>query len=710
MPDDPAVRKDDASTNAPRRANSGSAAVPGSPANEETLSPGGRRTGAKLPGGRPASKPSGKSKAKAKPKADHAAAPVAAAAAAAPPAEPARPQPRIAPAAASPPQAASTPAPPAAPEGAAGPKIDVEAFAANIARVVEQGGKALAAYLKPREEGRIQDTTAESVTDVVKTFGQVMEYWLADPQRAVEVQATLGKAYLDLWASTVKRMAGEATAPVAAPEPQDKRFSDPEWSSNQFFDFLKQGYLVSSQWAKHLVDDAQGLDPATKQKAQFYVRQIANALAPSNFVLTNPELLRETLASNAENLVRGMRMLTEDIEAGGGDLKIRQSDGSMFEVGRNLAVTPGKVIFQNELMQVIQYAPTTPKVLKVPLLIIPPWINKYYILDLTPEKSFIRWCVAQGVTVFVISWVNPDERLAQKTFFDYMREGPLVALDIVKQATGEKKAHTIGYCVGGTLLAATLAYMAARKDDRVLSATFFTAQTDFTYAGDLKVFVDEPQLQALEQKMQERGYLEGKKMANVFNLLRSNDLIWPYVINNYLKGKAPFPFDLLYWNSDSTRMPAANHSYYLRSCYIENRMTRGEMDVDGIKLDLGAVKVPVYELATREDHIAPAKSVFLGSTFFGGPVRFVLAGSGHIAGVVNPPDKQKYQHWTGPRPSGEDVDGWIARATEHPGSWWPDWVEWIRGHDATEVDARAPGGGKLAPIEDAPGSYVKARD
>jgi polyhydroxyalkanoate synthase len=368
------------------------------------------------------------------------------------------------------------------------------------------------------------------------------------------------------------------------------------------------------------------------------------------------------------------------------------------------------VIFQNELMQLIQYAPSTPKVLKRPLLIIPPWINKYYILDLTPEKSFIKWCVAQGLTVFVVSWVNPDARLAHKTFFDYMREGVLTALDVVRQATGENKTHVIGYCVGGTLLAAALAYMAAKGDDRVLSATFFAAQTDFTHAGDLQVFVDEQQLAALEKQMAERGYLEGGKMSTVFNLMRSNDLIWPYVINNYLKGKAPFPFDLLFWNSDSTRMPPANHSYYLRSCYIENRLAKGEMEVEGIKLDLRKVTVPIYELATREDHIAPARSVLLGSSFFGGPVRFVLAGSGHIAGVVNPPDKQKYQHWTGPKPSGGDLESWIASAEEHPGSWWPDWVAWIRSHDPAEVEAREPGGGVLPAIEDAPGSYVKVRD
>src|SRR5262245_41932186 len=362
--------------------------------------------------------------------------------------------------------------------------------------MVEEGGKAMAAYLKPREEGRSDDEYAE-VTDVVKTIGQVADYWLRDPQRALELQSSLGKAYLDLWANAVKRMAGEQVQPVAEPDPRDKRFADPEWSTNQFFDFLKQAYLLTVQWANRLVRDAAGLDPHTRQKAEFYIRQIANATAPSNFVLTNPELLRETLASNAENLVRGMHMLADDIAAGRGDLKIRQSRSEMFEMGRNLALTPGKVIFENELMQLIQYAPSTQTVLKRPLLIVPPWINKFYILDLTPEKSLIKWCVDQGITVFVISWVNPDSRLAGKGFDDYMRDGPLAALDVIEAITGEHKVHMAGYCVGGTLLAVTLAYLAAKseervmaaRDERAVSATFFATQVDFTHAGDLKVFV-----------------------------------------------------------------------------------------------------------------------------------------------------------------------------------------------------------------------------
>ena len=592
--------------------------------------------------------------------------------------------------------------------GAAVPVVDYEALARNIARMIEEGGKALAAYMKPREQGKIKEDLAEDVTDIVKTMGRVTEYWMADPKRALDIQTSLGRAYLDLWAGAVRRLAGEAAPPVVAPDPKDKRFADPEWSQNQFFDFLKQAYLLTSHWAERLVKEAE-VDPHTRAKAEFYIRQISNALSPSNFVLTNPELVRETLASNAENLVRGMQMLSEDIILGEGQLKIRQSDPSLYDVGRNLATTPGKVIFQNDLMQLIQYEATTKEVVKVPLLIVPPWINKFYILDLTPEKSFIRWCVEQGITVFVISWVNPDAHLARKSFEEYMREGVIRAMDAVTEATGEKKMHTIGYCVGGTLLAITLAWLAAKKQHRVVSSTFFTAQVDFTYAGDLAVFVDEERIKQLEERMKEQGYLEASRMATAFNMLRSNDLVWPYVVNNYLRGKKPYPFDILYWNSDATRMPAANHSFYLRNFYLENKLVKGEMEIGGVKLNLKQVKIPIYNLATREDHIAPAKSVLYGSQFFGGDVRYVLAGSGHIAGVVNPATKPKYQYWTGGRPEGSDVDAWLSKATEHAGSWWPDWLHWLKSYDGTMLPAREIGGGKLKPIEDAPGSYVKVK-
>jgi polyhydroxyalkanoate synthase subunit PhaC len=407
--------------------------------------------------------------------------------------------------------------------------------------------------------------------------------------------------------------------------------------------------------------------------------------------------------------VRGMQMLAEDIEAGKGTLKIRQSDPANLAVGINMATTPGKVIFQNDLMQLIQYLPSTESVLRTPLLIVPPWINKFYILDLRPEKSFIKWCVDQGITVFVISWVNPDKTLGAKTWEDYMKEGPLAAMDVIEQATGEMKVHTMGYCVGGTLLATTLAWLAEKRRQRVTSATFLAAQVDFTHAGDLLVFVDEGQISALEKDMQETGVLEGNKMAMAFNMLRSNDLIWSYVVSNYLKGQPPSAFDLLHWNSDATRMPAANHSYYLRNCYLENRLTTGSMVLDNTLLDLGKVKVPVYNLATREDHIAPADSVLYGSQFFGGPVKYVLAGSGHIAGVINPPASGKYQYWTNENIRDISLKDWMKAAQEHKGSWWPDWRGWLGQIDPEEVAARGVGNEALPPIEEAPGSYVKVR-
>src|ERR1700682_456787 len=496
-------------------------------------------------------------------------------------------------------------------------KFDPEAFAMNLAKAMESSGQALAAYLKPRENGELKDKPPNEVGEVIKTFSTVAEYWLSDQNRSAELQVKMGKAYLDLWGSAMRRLAGEQATPAIEPSPRDKRFKDPEWKSNQFFDFVMQLYLLTTQWAQDLVHNAEGLDAHTRQKAEFYVQQITNALAPSNFVLTNPEVLRETLASSGDNLVRGMKMLAEDIEAGHGTLRIRQSDPSNLVVGVNMATTPGKVIYQNELMQLIQYAPATENVLRTPLLIVPPWINKFYILDLKPEKSFIKWCVDQGITVFVISWVNPDARLVKKSFEQYMREGPIAALDAIEAATGEREVNAIGYCVGGTLLSITLAYLAAKKQKRVVSATMFASQVDFTYAGDLKVFVDEERIAQLEVHMKEQGYLEASRMANTFNMLRSNDLIWPYVVNNYLRGKKPLPFDILYWNSDATRMPPANHSFYLRNCYLDNKLTKGEMEIGGVTLDLRKVMVPIYNLATREDHIAPAKSVLFGSQFFG---------------------------------------------------------------------------------------------
>ena len=602
---------------------------------------------------------------------------------------------------------AASPAP-VAPAARDTPLPNVEALSRNIARFVEEGGKALAAYLKPRETGEIQGGGADDMVDMVTTLGRVAEYYASDSQRAFEAQSALSKQFFDLWGSTFRRLGGEAAAPVVAGETVDKRFTDPEWRSNPYFDFIKQAYVLTARWADDLVKRADQLDPHVRDKAGFYVKQVAGALSPSNFLATNPELLRTTLAESGENLVRGMHMMAEDIEAGHGQLRIRQADAAKFKLGVNLAVTPGKVIFRNELMELIQYTPTTPDVFKSPLLIIPPWINKFYVLDLNPEKSFIRWAVAQGVTVFVVSWVNPDERHADKGFEAYMREGIFAALDAIEEATGETDVATIGYCVGGTLLAVTLAFMAEIDDKRISSATFFTTQVDFTDAGDLKIFVDAEQLKAIDEKMAGTGYLDGSHMASAFNMLRPNDLIWSYWVNNYLKGKEPMAFDLLVWNSDSTRMPAANHRFYLRHCYLQNDLTAGRMIIEGKPVNLSKVTIPVYDLAAKEDHIAPARSVFNGAKFFGGPVRYIMSGSGHIAGVVNPADKPKYQFWSGGPPRGEFTD-WVAAAKETPGSWWVDWIVWIAEQSPAKVPAREVGAGKLKPICDAPGEYVKVR-
>ncbi|MHB2265195.1 PHA/PHB synthase family protein [Aliihoeflea sp. PC F10.4] len=580
-----------------------------------------------------------------------------------------------------------------------------EEFAVNISHMMEEAGKVASAWTSPREKGDVRDTVAEPIADMVKTFSKLTEYWLSDPSRALEAQTRLYSGYMEAWTRSLTKMANP-DAPEA-PQPADKRFNDPDWGRNAFFDFLRQTYFVTSRWASDLVEHADGLDEHTRHKAQFYVRQISQAISPSNFILTNPELFRETVASNGANLVRGLKMLAEDINEGKGDLKLRQSDASRFKIGENIAMTPGKVIARSELAEIVQYEPATKEVLKRPLLICPPWINKFYILDLNPEKSFIRWAVEQGHTVFVVSWVNPDERHARMGWEDYIDQGIRFALDTIEKATGEKKVNAIGYCVGGTLLTAALALFAETGEKRIVSATLFTTQVDFTYAGDLKVFVDEDQINALEQAMETRGYLDGTKMATAFNMLRAGDLIWPYVINNYMRGKAPMPFDLLYWNSDSTRMSAANHSYYLRNCYLENNLAAGKMVLDGKKIALKDIKIPIYNLAAREDHIAPAKSVFVGSALFGGPVDYVMAGSGHIAGVVNPPTSGKYQYWTGKAPTGNFED-WIEEAEQAAGSWWPHWDTWIRARDDAMTKPRKVG--KSTDIlAEAPGEYVKVR-
>jgi polyhydroxyalkanoate synthase len=608
--------------------------------------------------------------------------------------------------------------PPPAPEPEAKARPETEArgatapdpatLAANLGRFADETNRIAGTYVQAKLAGDASSLADTEMAQMARTLGQVAQSWLAEPERSGEAQARLTGRLIDLWGDALLRFKGEEMPAPGPGDARDPRFKDPAWHDNPFFDFLRRSHGHVARWAEDMVNEAPGIDAHTRHKARFYVRQLAAALSPSNFPALNPEIIRETIHESAANLARGARMLAEDVEAGKGELKLRQTDATNFEVGVNLATTPGKVVFRDELIELIQYAPTTETVLKRPLLIVPPWINKFYILDLTPEKSFIRWCVEQGLTVFVVSWVNPDGRHAEKGFSSYMREGILAALDAVAAATGEREVTAIGYCVGGTLLAATLGYMATMGDRRVTSATFFTTQVDFTHAGDLQVFVDEEQVQAVEADMAKRGYLDGARMASAFNMLRPNDLIWRYVVDVYLKGRPPAPFDLLYWNSDSTRMTAANHSFYLRNCYLDNKLSRGEMALDGVKIDLSKVTIPIYNLAAREDHIAPALSAFEGSRCFGGEVRYVMAGSGHIAGVVNPPARRKYQYWTGGPPKGSFAD-WVASATEHKGSWWPDWFAWIEAQAPERVPARQPGDGALRPLCDAPGTYVKVK-
>jgi polyhydroxyalkanoate synthase subunit PhaC len=589
---------------------------------------------------------------------------------------------------------------------------DPQAFGQNMMRLFEEGGKVMAEMMQ-RSVGAANPAAAtEDMAEMSKIFSDVAQQWMADPAKLAENQGALVQSFVELWQNTSRRMTGEVVAPVVTPEPGDNRFKDPEWSSNPYFDYWKQAYLLTTQWTEQMVKGTQGLDERTRQRAEFYVRQFSSAMSPSNFPALNPEVVRETFQSNAQNLVSGMANFAGDLANSGSSLKISQTDTTAFEVGRNVATTPGKIVFQNDLLQLIQYTPTTAEVHETPFLIVPPWINKYYILDLTPQKSYIKYLVDQGFTVFVVSWVNPDERLAAKTFEDYMKEGLLGATTAVQRECGVKKINILGYCVAGTLLSSTLAYLAGRGEDPFVSATFLTAQSDFTKAGDLKLFIDDAQLKNLEKLMAEKGYLEGSRMATVFNMLRPKDLIWPYVVNNYLLGKKPMPFDLLFWNQDSTRMPAANHNFYLREFYHENKLALGKMKLGGVHLDLGKVTLPIYELAAREDHIAPVRSVFIGAKLFGGPVTFVMSGSGHIAGVVNPPAKPKYQYWTNGRPlSHPDTatfEQWVAGTTETPGSWWPHHAAWLAKQSGGKIPARAPGA-KLGVIEDAPGSYVKAK-
>ena len=542
-------------------------------------------------------------------------------------------------------------------------------------------------------------------------LGAMARSLAADPTPLIDAQMTWWDGYLKLWEQGTQRLRGESPGePVAAPEPDDRRFRDPAWSENWVFDHLKQSYLLTAACVQSAVGNLRGLEERDAAKLAFYTRQFVDAMAPTNFLATNPAALRETVETKGENLLKGMRNVLDDLERNDGRFAPRMSDESHFTLGETIATTPGKVVFQNELMQLIQYAPGTETVFRRPLLIVPPWINKYYVLDLRPKNSFVRWALAKGYTVFMISWVNPDERLAAKTFEDYMLEGPLAALDAIEQATGEREVAAIGYCLGGTLTAATLAWLAARDEKRIRSATFFASLVDFAEPGDLGVFIDDAQIESLETMMAEKGYLDGRHMATTFSMLRANDLIWSFVVNNYLMGREPLPFDLLFWNSDSTRMPAAMHSYYLHKMYRENLLAQpGGLSLDGVPIDLGRIEIPTYIVATREDHIAPWRSCFAACGLYRGQRRFVLGASGHIAGIINPPEAGKYGYWTGPVLESQDADAWLAAAEHHEGSWWSDWHTWqSRRAGGKKVPARIPGEGALSPIEDAPGAYVLA--
>lgn len=590
---------------------------------------------------------------------------------------------------------------------------DVERLAAEITDIAECSQRLVAEFVE-----KTTDTTAtpedaqgamQDAFSIGQTFMEFAGQMAANPAKFMEAQTTLWTQYANLWQSTMARMAGQEAAPVTAPEPGDRRFKDQEWSDNVVFDYIKQSYLLTSGWLKEQAYDAEGLDEHTAHRIDFYTRQFVDAMSPTNFFATNPQVLRETIECRGENLLHGLSNMLNDLEKGHGSLRISQTDMDAFEVGGNIAVTEGKVVYQNDLMQLLHYAPLTETQFDKPLLIVPPWINKFYILDLKPENSFIRWATEQGHSVYVISWVNPTGDLRDKDFSSYMLEGPLAAVEAIKQDVGAETVNAIGYCLGGTLLASTLAYAAEHKIENFASATFFTTLVDFERGGELTVFVDEEQIQGIERKMAKDGYMDGADMAMTFNSLRSNDLIWSFVVSNYLLGKDPFPFDLLYWNSDSTRLPEAMHSFYLRKMYQQNKLKEpGGVEMNGTPIDLRNIKTPTYFVAAKEDHIAPADAVYQGTKLFRSPVKYVLAASGHIAGVVNPPPPEKYGYWTNKKRP-ESLEEWFDTSTETKGSWWPDWQKWIARKAGKKVPARIPGEGGLKAIEAAPGSYVQVR-
>ncbi|MEL0002615.1 MAG: class I poly(R)-hydroxyalkanoic acid synthase, partial [Rhodospirillales bacterium] len=545
-------------------------------------------------------------------------------------------------------------------------------LAKELTDIAERSQRLIADFVEKSGQINPADTQQEFML-IGQTFMQYAMKLSENPTQMIEAQADLWAQYAALWQTTLQRMAGNESSPIATPDKGDRRFKDTEWSDNLIFDYIKQSYLLTSRWLTDQTGQVEGLEPQLAKKVDFYTRQFVDAISPTNFVATNPAVLRETVETHGENLLKGLQNILNDMERGHGQLRISQTDMEAFSVGENIAVTPGKVVFQNDLMQLLHYEPTTEKQFDNPLLIVPPWINKFYILDLRPENSFIRWATDQGHSVYVISWVNPTADLRDKDFTSYMLEGPLAAVEAIERDTGAKKVNAIGYCLGGTLLSATLAYAAKKKINSFASATFFTTLVDFEQAGEISVFVDEEQIQLIERKMHEKGYLDGAEMASTFNSLRSNDLIWSFVVSNYLMGKEPFPFDLLFWNSDSTRLPEAMHSFYLRNMYQKNLMrVPGGISMNEQPIDLGDIETPTYFLATKEDHIAPWPGVYQGMKRFGGETKFVLAASGHIAGVVNPPTANKYSYWTNENKPRTEQE-WFDNSIEKSGSWWADW-------------------------------------
>jgi polyhydroxyalkanoate synthase len=581
-------------------------------------------------------------------------------------------------------------------------------LAEELTDIAERSQRLIADFTENADKLNTGETQQEFML-IGQTFMQYAMKLAENPIQMIEAQADLWAQYSSLWQNTLQRITGNEAAPVATPDAGDRRFKDAEWSNNIIFDYIKQSYLLTSRWLVDQTGHTEGLEPHLAKKVDFFTRQFVDAISPTNFVATNPTVLKETLETRGENLLKGLQNILSDMERGHGQLRISQTDMEAFSVGENIAVTPGQVVFQNELMQLIHYEPTTETQFETPLLIVPPWINKFYILDLRPENSFIKWATDQGHSVYVISWINPTEELRHKDFTSYMMDGPLAALEAIKTDIGVQKVNAIGYCLGGTLLSATLAYAAKKNMDSFASATFFTTLVDFEKAGELSVFVDEDQIQAIERKMRDKGFLDGAEMASTFNSLRSNDLIWSFVVSNYLMGKEPFPFDLLFWNSDSTRLPEAMHSFYLRNMYQKNLMREpGGISMGNVPINLGDIDVPTYFLATKEDHIAPWPGVYQGMKRFSGQSKFVLAASGHIAGVINPPTAEKYSYWTNEQKLDEQED-WLESSVEKPGSWWNDWQSWILSNTGQKVPARIPGKGKLSSIEAAPGSYVKVR-